>query len=146
MKKPRDGTQPLAHPRHEIYCVERGAGLTEEDALHVSGAAYTMSREPGEKVFKASQLQKQILRRVNARLKLLRFIEDGLDLIEHSGFIIRNRRAAAELNWFRLVVECGGVEPDEDETGNLILLENTKPRAKPTQHIKGGESVQPLPS
>ena len=58
--KPKRGSKPLKNPRHEIYCVEVTAGLTKEDALHVSGAEWPMLMEPGERTTPTrSRVQRQ---------------------------------------------------------------------------------------
>ena len=132
-----DGTEPLENPRHEIYAIERAAGLSEDDAMFVSGAAWVMPREPGEKVTPTkSRVQRQTLRRIDARLSVLAEIERGLDEAKHAEFLSRNRRATAELRWFRMVVDHSGVEPDFDADGNLI-----PPRTRTKQIKESGQAA-----
>lgn len=119
--KIEDGSQPLEDPKLEIFVLERAAGLSEEDARHVAGLAWSMPMEPGEKVTPTkSRLARQTLRRIDARLSVLAELERGVDPEEYREFLARNRRAVAELRWFRMVVDCGGVEPDFDSDGKLI--------------------------
>ena len=128
MRNPEDGSQPIGHPKVEIYAIEMAAGLSESDARNVSGIDWTMLIEPGEKVpHKRNRVQIQTLRRMNARLAVLAEIERGLDPVEHREFLFRNRRAVAELRWFKMVIEAGGVEPDFDEDGQLIPQKKKSP-------------------
>lgn len=146
MKKLEDGSQPLENPRLEIYCIEQSAGLSQEDATHVAGLGWEMRREPGEVISTTkSRLARQTLRRLNARLAVLAEIERGVDPTEHREFLSRNRRARAELDWFRLVLISGGVEPDVDSDGNLVLPPPTNAKERyPKDHAtsEGSRWVQ----
>ncbi len=138
MEKPDDGTPPLANPRHEIYAVERAADISEEDAVFTSGVLWKMRKEPAERVCSTkSQIARQILRRVDARLAVLVELEHGLDMPEHAEFLLRNKRATAELRWFKMVVEYGGVEPEEDSDGNLIPPPKRGKQATPSRGARG---------
>ena len=124
------GSQPLEDPRREIYCVEMAAGMVEEDAKLVAGVDFYIAVGPGEKVSpKRTRVQTQTLRRVNARLAILAELERGLDEREDRHFLARNRRATAELRWFKLVLEHSGLEPEFDDDGRMIPLpKKTKPQ------------------
>ena len=64
--KIEDGSEPLANPKHEIYALERAAGLSEEDARGVASLDWAMPLEPGEKVTPTrSRIQKQTLMRIS---------------------------------------------------------------------------------
>ena len=116
-----EGSQPHAHPKVEIYCVEVATGLAESDAREVAGLDWAMLIEPGEKVpHKRSRVQIQTLRRINARLEVLDAIDNGLDPIKYQEFIARNRRAHAEIRWVKMIIEAGGVEPDLDQHGKPV--------------------------
>jgi len=140
--KTEDGSQPLENPKLEIYVIEQAAGMTEHDAREVSGMDWEMPIEPGEKVTaKRSRLAIQILRRVDARLAVLAELERGCDPVEHKEFLARNRRAAAELNWVRMVVAAGGVEPVFDEQGELIERPKRRKLAAQTEHHTQGGTL-----
>jgi hypothetical protein len=133
MNLPNPGSVPLKNARHEIYALERAAGLSETDAGHVAGVAWTMLQEPGERLQgRHSIVQRQALRRLDARLGVLNEIQRGLDEVEYREFLLRNKRAIAELSWFRMIVSNSGIEPPEDSNGNLIL---------PTKHKSNGQSA-----
>ncbi len=127
------GSIPLQNPRHEIYAVERAAGLCEQDAEFVAGTAWVIPMEPGESVSPTrTRVQKQTLRRVDARLKVLAELERGLNGVQDREFLLRNARVRAELSWFKLVVECSGIEPEFDEAGRFIAPPKRKQSATPT--------------
>lgn len=128
--KPEATTSPLANPRHEIYAVERAAGLNEEDAIDICGIEWPMPMEPGEKLLsKRSRVQTQALRRLDARIKVLEILNTGVDKFAQREFWIRNSRAIAELAWFRLIVDNSGCEPDFDENDQPIAPHNSKEQA-----------------
>ena len=67
-------------------------------------------------------IQRQALRRIEARIAVLTCLQRDLDDTnpDTRQFLMRNRRAIAELEWFRLVLQNSGTEPDFDDDDNLI--------------------------
>lgn len=133
-----DGSMPLRNPRHEIFACEVGSGMSPQDAGYVAGLGWELRQEQGERVCSTkSQIARQTLRRVDARLAVLVELERGLNMTEHREFLLRNKRVSAELRWFRMVVEYGGVEPEEDSDGNLLPLPKKTKKPTPPQDSKG---------
>jgi hypothetical protein len=134
MSSPEPGSEPLEDPKCEILAIELAAGLSTQDAEQVAGIRWHMPMEPGERVTATrSRIQKQTLRRVDARLRVLTELCRGVDAMEHSEFLLRQRRAIAELTWFRLVLDCSGVEPDFDDDGKQIVRLNKTTNSKPIE-------------
>lgn len=137
------GSQPHRNPRYEIYCVERAAGLSEQDALNICGAEFPLLMQPGEKTTPTrSRVQRQILKRLDTRIAAIDECERGVDREEHHEFILRNSRARAELDWIRLVVLNGGVEPELDDDGAPLPPATTAKQFTP-QPEAGPEQQQP---
>ena len=57
-----------------------------------------------------SRVRRESLRRVDARLRIPTKLQRGLDETD-GAFVVRNRRAIAEMRWIRMVVDASGVEP-----------------------------------
>ena len=127
MNQAEPGSTPLENARHEIYALERAAGLSETDAGYVAGIGWTILQQPGERLQgRHNTVQRQALRRLDARIAVLKEIQTGLDEIEYREFLLRNNRVIAELSWFRMVVSNSGIEPPEDDDGQLILPKKQK--------------------
>jgi len=123
---PEPHNEPLPNPMHEVFCIERAAGMAVEDAGVIISIDDPMPPEAGEFApARRNRVQRQALRRLNTRLKLLALIERGLGEEDHA-FLLRNRRAAAELTWARDLVVCGGLEPEYDEGSGRLLTPWTK--------------------
>ena len=134
------GSQPLGNPRLEIYCVEVAAGMSEDDASHIAGLGWEMRREPGETVSPTrSRIQRQVGRRLDARIAVLDELERGVDPVEHREFLSRNRRARAELHWFKIVLDNSGVEPDIDEDGNVVPAAKKIKKETPSNRDTAGK-------
>ena len=132
MNQAEPGSTPLENARHEIYALERAAGLSETDAGYVAGIGWTILQQPGERLQgRHNAVQRQALRRLDARIAVLKEIQTGLDEIEYREFLLRNQRAIAELTWFRMIVSNSGIEPPEDDDGKLILPRSRKPKSSP---------------
>ena len=127
MNPPNPGSVPLENARHEIYALERAAGLSKTDAEYVAGVGWAMLQEPGERLQgRHNTVQRQALRRLDARIAVLKEIQTGVDEVEYREFLLRNSRAIAELTWFRMIVSNSGIEPPEDDDGQLILPTKSK--------------------
>ena len=127
MNQAEPGSVPLENARHEIYALERAAGLSKTDAEYVAGVGWAMLQEPGERLQgRHNTVQRQALRRLDARIAVLKEIQTGVDEVEYREFLLRNNRAIAELTWFRMIVSNSGIEPPEDDDGQLILPTKSK--------------------
>ncbi len=112
MGRRQPGSKPLAHPKLELLCVERAAGLDDEAAYMISGLYFHLPRQEDELGGKRrSRIVAQALRRLDARIRALDALV-GTKGTPHAEWL-RHLRAAAELRWAREVVRAGGVEPDE---------------------------------
>lgn len=141
MTKP-ETREPPPHPNasYEIYCVEIAAGLTSQDAVAVSGWDAPMPLEVGEKVCPAgSPLAHQLLRRIEARMRTIDELERNVDGDERHEFLMRGRRARAELDWVRTLIVSGGVWPACDENGNPILPEKKSKKKPPSKRDTTGK-------
>ena len=102
------------HPKRMLCDSEVCFGVPHEDARRLAGLDEHMPSEGGEVggYSKGGQVL-NALRRINARLKLLRRTrfaggEDWAD-----GANRRTCRATEELLWVKGLLENGGIEPDE---------------------------------
>lgn len=100
----------LQDPRHEIFAIEKSAGVAEELALKVAGVGCVLPREPGEfGGLRRSRIARQALARLDVRIRVLALL--GRELEGHDR--LRHLRAIAELRWARAILEGGGIEPSE---------------------------------
>ena len=120
-----DGTGPLENPRHEIFALELAVGAHEEDAWLTAGGHHPMPMERGESIpARVNRVQKQMLRRLDARLELLEALRHSAGREGSVDYRIRTDRARAELLWCRSLVLNGGCEPDFDDDGEQIPAAN----------------------
>ena len=84
-----------------------------------------MPMERGESIpAKVNKVQKQMLRRLDARLELLGALRHSTAGEGSVDYRIRTDRARAELLWARALVLNGGCEPEPDDDGEQIPAEN----------------------
>ena len=99
----------LANPKHEIFCVERAAGLDPEDAVVVAGGLHHDGRgddEPPPQ--RRSRSARLCIKAIDRRIAFLEMIK-----LDSPDWVCRNGRAIAELRWCQGVIKNGGAEPDE---------------------------------
>ena len=121
-----DGLTPLENPRDELFAQELAAGADTEDAWLTAGGQHPMPMERGESIpAKVNRVQRQMLRRLDARLELLGALRQSADREGSVDYRIRTDRARAELLWARSILLNGGCEPEFDEDGQKIPAANS---------------------
>jgi hypothetical protein len=99
-------------PKEEVFCVEHAGGLDPDESLLISGhLTYMPAMADETKGQRRTQVVRQALRRIDTRIDWLEESETSIEM-DHAAYL-RNRRALAELRWFRAVVANGGTEPTE---------------------------------
>jgi len=122
-----DGMAPLENPRHEIFALELAVGAHEEDAWLTAGGCHPMPMQPGESIpARVNKVQRQMLRRLDARLELLGALRHSAGREDSVDYRIRTDRARAELLWARSILLNGGCEPEFDDEGQRIPAADAK--------------------
>jgi len=120
-----DGLTPLENPRDELFAQELAAGADTEDAWLTAGGQHPMPMQPGESIpARVNRVQRQMLRRLDARLELLEALYQLAQGEDSADYLIRTNRARAELLWARSILLNGGCEPEFDDEGQKIPAAN----------------------